>query len=308
LAIDDMAATVSVAEDEVVRISGPRSDPFEFDSVNEFAWFVDRFGFGTGQQLLAATLRTFLDLARSQRWNVPAGVDIKFDTRIPRGVGLAGSSALVISLLRCLLDLCGQQLDERLLPAVALSAEVDQLGLTAGLQDRVVQTYGGLVAMDFGSPTTDARTGLVFGTYERLDPGSLPRLFLAFSLNAAQPSSNYHHVLRAKFDAGEPATLAGLHELAALVARGKAALRWGEGLGPLMAHNMEIRSSLAPVSDAQMGLIESAQDCGLDATFTGSGGAIVGVFDDEADLARLAHRLDDPEAIVQEVRPFSYFP
>ncbi len=302
-----MAATVSVVEDDVVRIRGPRLDPFEFDSIDEFARFVDRYGYGTGQQLLAATLHTFIDLAQTQRWKMPKGLHISFDTSIPRGVGLAGSSALVISLLRCLLDLCGQHLDENLLPALALSAEVDQLGVVGGLQDRVVQTYGGLVAMDFGTLTADARTGLVYGTYDRLDPSSLPRLFVAYSSDAAEPSSTYHQVLRSKFAAGDPLTIAGLHEIAGLAIRGKAALRWGgDGLGHLLTRNIEIRSTLAPVSEAQLALVHCAQECGLDATFTGSGGAIVGVFDDEADLARLSHRLDDPDAIVREVQPFSY--
>jgi len=101
--------------------------------------------------------------------------------------------------------------------------------------------------------------------------------------------------------------VAGLHELAGLVARGKAALRWGgEGLGSLMTRSMEIRASLAPVSDAQMGLIELAQECGLAATFAGSGGAIVGVFHAETDLESLTHRMDDPDAIVREVRPFAF--
>jgi glucuronokinase len=307
LAIDGMAATVSVTEDDLVRIRGPRPDPFEFDSVDEFARFVDRFGYGTGQQLLAAALHTFIDLAHTQRWKMPKGLDISFDTSIPRGVGLAGSSALVISLMRCLLDLCGQNLDENLLPALALSAEVDQLGVVGGLQDRVVQTYGGLVAMDFGSLTTDARTGLVYGTYDQLDPGALPRLFVAYSLAAAEPSSTYHQVLRSKFAAGDPLTIAGLHEIAGLAVRGKAALRWGgDGLAHLLTRNMEIRSTLAPVSEAQMALVHCAQECGLESTFTGSGGAIVGVFDDEADLVKLFHRIDDPDAVVREIQPFFF--
>jgi glucuronokinase len=34
-------------------------------------------------------------------------------------------------------------------PEVILSIERDELGISAGLQDRVIQTYGGLVHMDF---------------------------------------------------------------------------------------------------------------------------------------------------------------
>ncbi len=307
LAIADLGATVSVIEDDAVRISGPRPDPFEFESVAEFSGFVDRYGYGTGEQLLAATLRTFVDLASSQGWALPSGVDISYNTRIPRGVGLAGSSALVIALLRCLLDLCEQTLDSELLPSLALSVEVDQLGISAGLQDRVVQSLGGLVAMDFGSFTTDARTGLLRGGYEALDPAGLPTLFVAYSLEAAEPSSQYHAVLRQRYDRGEPLTIAGLQELAGLVARGKAALRWGgAGFGDLLVRNMELRSSLAPVSDNQLALVDLANEFGLPSTFTGSGGAIVGVYEDGAQLDALAAAIPDPEAVVRPIEPFSY--
>ena len=305
LAVDGMFATVSVEEIDVVRFSGPIPDPM---STEDFERFVDLYGYGTGEQLLAATYRTFLDLARSQGWSVPAGVDVRYETDIPRGVGLGGSSALVISLLRALLDLCGVQLDDRLLPSLALSVEVDQLGIAAGLQDRVVQTYGGLMAMDFSKMTTDPRTGLAFGQYESLDPENLPSLFLAYSPGASEPSSQYHGILGARHAAGHPETLAALTELAGLVAQGKAALRWGNGLGSLIARNMALRESLAPISAPQMMLIDTARDCGLDATFAGSGGAIVGVWSDDSDLDRLRNGLGESGAVVQAIQPFSFSP
>jgi glucuronokinase len=307
MAVEGMLATVSVTDDEVVRITGPNPDPFEFGSVDEFVHFIDRYGYGTGEQLLAATLRTFLNLASSQGWNVPAGVDIAFNSTIPRGVGLAGSSALVIALLKGLLEFSGHTLDDRLLPSLALSVETDQLGIVAGLQDRVVQTYGGLVAMDFGDLDTDARTGLVYGSYEILDSSGLPRMFVAFSAAVAQPSSTYHSVLRSRYESGDPMTIAALHELAALVTRGKAALRWGgHSLGSLMTRNMELRIDLAPVPDEQMAMVLAAHDLGLDATFTGSGGAIVGVYEHDDDLDRLGSRLGDPESVVIPIETFSY--
>lgn len=299
-----MAATVSVQENESVQFIGPRSDPMAFDSSAEFEKFVDLHGYGTGQQLLAATYRTFLNLARSQGRSVPPGIEVRFETDIPRGVGLAGSSALVISLLRGLLELVGMELESHLLPSLALSAEVDQLGLAAGLQDRVVQTYGGLVAMDFSQMTTDPRTGLAYGRYEELDVDGLPNLFLAYSLTGSEPSSLYHRELRARYSAGTPETLRGLADLAALVAKGKAALRWGSGLGPLMAQNMELRQMLGPIAAKQLVLIDAARTCDLDATFCGSGGAIVGVWHSDSDLDRLRNRVDDFGAVVQPIHPF----
>ncbi len=305
LAIDGMFARVSVEASDRVRFLGPTSDPYAFGSTAEFEKSVDRYGYGTGQQLLAATYRTFLNLARSQDWSVPKGVEVRFESSIPRGVGLAGSSALAISFLRGLLDLTGVGLDEELLPSLALSAEVDQLGIAAGLQDRVVQTFGGLIAMDFSEMTTDARTGLRHGRYESVDLGGLPPLFLAYSQAASEPSSTYHGALRARFRAGDPETVRGLVELAGLVAKGKAALRWGSGLGPLMAQNMELRQALGPVPVKQLELIEAAKSCGLDATFCGSGGAIVGVYTDDADLDNLRNVPAENPATVEKIQPFS---
>ncbi len=307
LAIAGMMATVSVYEDDAVRISGPHPSPFEFESISDFAQSIHRFGYGTGEQLLAATLRTFLDLAQSQHWDVPEGVAISFDTEVPRGVGLAGSSALVIALLRCLLELCDQTLDSNLLPALALSVETDQLGLFAGLQDRVIQTYGGLVAMDFHNLSTDARTGLVFGAYESLDVGGLPPLFLAYSPGAAEPSSVYHSVLRGLYESGDAPTVDRLHQLAGLVTRGKAALRWGgSGLAPLLEKNMALRASLAPLPESQMALVEAASALNLSCTFAGSGGAVVGVYSEGDQLESLREFLDDPESRVLPLEAFSY--
>ena len=42
----------------------------------------------------------------------------------------------------------------------------------AGLQDRVIQAYQGLVYMDFSRDLMDSRG---YGEYERLDPALLPR-------------------------------------------------------------------------------------------------------------------------------------
>ncbi|NNE96479.1 MAG: hypothetical protein HKN24_10670, partial [Acidimicrobiales bacterium] len=177
----------------------------------------------------------------------------------------------------------------------------------AGLQDRVVQTFGGLVSMDFSTMTTDARTGLAYGRYEQLDPALLPRLFLVHADRAAQPSADYHRVLRERHTAGHPPTLAGLHELAGLVVRGKAALAWGgEGLGPLLRRNMELRNALAPIADEQLELVAAVSEVGLAATFAGSGGAVVGVFHDDAALGKLGVACEGLDATVLEIRPFTY--
>lgn len=75
-----------------------------------------------------------------------------------------------------------------------------------------------------------------------------------------------------------------------------------------MTRNMELRMDLAPVPDAQMAMVLAANQVGLDATFAGSGGAIVGVFDDDDDLLRLEVELADLDCVVVPIETFTYRP
>ena len=52
------------------------------------------------------------------------------------------------------------------------------MGISAGLQDRVIQTYGGVVHMDF-SPTANTSS-----PYTPLDAALLPDLYLAYDMHA----------------------------------------------------------------------------------------------------------------------------
>ncbi len=251
---------------------------------------VDRFGLGCGADLLTAATRTFVDVADSVGHRPPAGLRLQYETTIPRQVGLAGSSALVIATLRCLAEAVELTIPEVLLPSIALRAETEVLGITAGLQDRVVQTYGGLIAMDFGSLDVDARFGVAHGRYEPLDPAGLPPLFLAFRPEAAEPSGDYHRLLRERFERGEPIVRDTMRALAALVAEGRAALRWNaaDRFAELLGQNMQLRRQLGPLPEAQVALVDVAAEHGAAATFTGSGGAVVGVYRDAAHLAELS--------------------
>ena len=66
----------------------------------------------------------------------------RYDTNIPRQVGLAGSSAIVTAAFRCLMQFyCLRDLDipRKLQPQFVLDVETQELQINAGLQDRVVQ-------------------------------------------------------------------------------------------------------------------------------------------------------------------------
>lgn len=250
---------------------------------------IDRFGYGTGTQLLAAAVRTFIDVCDSVEHPRPDGFRLSYSSSIPRQVGLAGSSALVVATMRCLSELVSLEIPDDVLPSIALRVETEQLGITAGLQDRVIQTFGGLVSMDFGAIEVDGRFGVAHGAYEREDASSLPPLFLAYRTMAAEPSGNYHSVLRARFEAGDGVVRDTMRALAGVVVEGRAALRWNadDRFGELVGENMRLRRRLGPLPESQLQLVDLANDLEAPSTFTGSGGAVVGVYRDTAHLDAL---------------------
>ena len=74
---------------------------------------------------------------------------IRYDSDIPRQVGLAGSSGIIVATLRCLMEFYDIEIPIEAQPTFVLSVEQEELGITAGLQDRVIQCYEGVIYMDF---------------------------------------------------------------------------------------------------------------------------------------------------------------
>ena len=71
-------------------------------------------------------------------------------------------------------------------PQVILDIERVELGIAAGLQDRVIQTYGGLVHMDFTqtAPPVDQVEAGGLSPYTCLNTALLPEMYLAYDAHA----------------------------------------------------------------------------------------------------------------------------
>lgn len=279
MAVAGMSATVELEPaDEVVVVPGPGDEP-RWSDLDGLIADVDRHGLGTGTQLLTATVRTFCDVLDGLGMARPGGFHLRYSTDIPRAVGMAGSSALVLAALSVLGRHAGVPWPAAVLPPIALGVETGRLGIAAGLQDRVVQSRGGLVAMDFSELRADARFGVHHGEDDAVDPDRLPALFVGWRSAAAEPSDGFHRVLRSRFDEGDVEVRRGLQRLAAIVLDGRAALRWRDAdrFADLVAENMAVRRTLAPIAAAQLAPIDRLLDAGIPATFTGSGGAVVGL-------------------------------
>ena len=206
---------------------------------------------------------------------------VRWRSSIPREVGLASSSALVIATLRALCGLWDVELDPDRLAALALAVELEDLGIQAGPQDRVAQAYGGLTFMDFSGP----------GEYERLDPQLLPPLLVAWRPEAGGHSGATHADLRNRHASGDRAVGETIQELGQAARQARAALLDGDlsRFAEMMDTTLDLRRRILELDPRCLEMIEAVRRCGAGGNYTGSGGAIV-VACREPDQRSLAER------------------
>lgn len=288
LTLANFAAAVTLEPADALEIAPGADDRLAYPSLREAADALDAYGCDDGVRLLRAALRKAVELRGGLRDLLPGDPRLRFRiayaTDIPRQVGLAGSSAIVIAALRALGDWLGPApLAPAQLAEAALACEVDELGITAGPMDRVVQAYEGLLAMDFAPPRSDA-------SYRRLDPRGLPPLFVAWNPRGGAPSRRQHGDMRARWLRGDPEVRAVVAELAALADEGRECIARGDGarLAELVDRNFDVRARVYPVGDVDRKLAELARERGAAAKQCGSGGAVIGVLRREGDWPRLA--------------------
>ena len=206
------------------------------------------------------------------------GFRLSYITNIPKQAGLSGSSAIVTACVSCLEALFGPEfvIPHARRPNVVLAAET-ALGITAGLQDRVIQTYGGCMLMDFDKEYMRSHDNC--GDYTRLPAHKLPRLWLIWGDNPGD-SGAVHANVRQRYDAGDTDVIEAMNAVAMFPVFGKDAILTGDVhfLAKLMSNNFQRRRLM--FGDAALGafnlhMVEVASKCGAGAKFTGSGGAIV---------------------------------
>jgi len=288
--VPDFWAEVTLYEWDQVELVPSQEDQSRFRSIDELVRDVRMHGYYGGLRLVKATIKKFAEFC--DRRGVPLhgrNFSVRYQSNIPRQVGLAGSSAIIVATLRCLMEFYGVEIAREVQPSLALSVETEELGIAAGLQDRVVQVYEGLVYMDFARGRMHQRDGLECGVYEPLAPGLLPPLYLAYCAEVSEPTEVVHNDLRARFQQGDPAVVQAMTRFADLAAEGREALfaRDYERMGRLMDANFDLRHSICRLAAEHVRMVEVARACGARAHFAGSGGAIVGIVPDEPTYRQL---------------------
>ncbi|PIK45767.1 hypothetical protein BSL78_17372 [Apostichopus japonicus] len=213
---------------------------------------------------------------------------LKYDTNIPRQVGLAGSSAIVTATMQCLMhffDITDLDMKKPLQPQFILDVEMEELFINAGLQDRVIQVYEGLVYMDFSTEIFKAQG---HGDYEPLDMSLLPSMWLAYIRDS--------EVMEA------------MKTFAQLTDQARQALETKDHnkLRELMDRNFDLRRKLYGddvIGAENLQMVNLARQHGSCAKFPGSGGAVIGFCPDADNLKHLKKAFQSEGFVFCDVSP-----
>ncbi|MGC9317995.1 MAG: mevalonate kinase family protein [Armatimonadota bacterium] len=281
---------------EIVR--HPLFDPLTFSSLTHLNETAAHDGYYGGIRLLYATCNRLYEFCRERGISLDdRNFTLQYDTNIPRQVGLGGSSAIITATLKALMEFYGltdRDIPKAEQPSLILSVETDELGIAAGLQDRVIQTYGGMVYMDF-SPDRMQADG--HGQYCDMDASDLPPLYLAYT-SVPSESGKMHNIVRHRFHQGDQEVLDAVEAWAAYTDQARDALRRRDDrkLAALMDLNFDMRrrlygdECLGPIN---LEMVRTARSIGLPAKFAGSGGAIVGCYEGEAQFREAKQRFEE---------------
>ena len=293
LIVRNFWAEVILYEWEHVDIVPAGDDRSRFNSIYDLAEDVKLHGYYGGIRLVKATIKAFVEYCQARGLALhERNFSIRYETNIPRQVGLSGSSAIILSTLRCLMEFYGIAIPQEAQPTFVRSVE-EELGIAAGLQDRVIQVYEGLVYMDFDPQAEHLVDGILCYRYEPLDPALLPPLYLAYHDSLSEPTELFHNDLRGRFERRDEQVIAAMKHFAGLAAQGRAALlaRDYARLAALINENYDTRRSIYDLPAWQTQMVDAARACGASAHFAGSGGAIIGTYQGEAMYEKLCTEL-----------------
>ncbi|MBN2102563.1 GHMP kinase [bacterium] len=300
--VRNFGAHVSLYESPELHIEPQIEDINAYRNIYHLVESVQQTGYYGGARLLKAAIKTFFEycISRGHKFS-HKNFTIRYRSSIPRQVGLAGSSAIITAAMRALMQFYHIRIPQEILPNIVLAAETNELGINAGLQDRVIQTYEGCVYMNFDKSLMESQG---YGEYEQLDPRNLPKLFIAYRTDLSKVSGKVLNTVRARWEKKDSEVIETLNRIADIAEQGKKAIkdRDYKRLHDLMNENFDCRSKIMTITDKNWALVNTARQCGASAKFTGSGGSVIGIYQDDLMLNKLAVELKKVNARV--IKPY----
>jgi glucuronokinase len=274
-----------------LEIKPSKADLPVFENLDDLYRITRWRGYYGGIRIIQALIVRFIDYCRGQGIELEdRNFTLEYESTIPQRLGLGGSSAIITASLRALSRYYQVEIPLPVQANLVLETETRELGVPAGLQDRVVQAYHGLIFMDFSRHLMEERG---YGEYERLDSATLPSMYVAVRTSLGEGTEVFHSNLRERWLQGEPAVVNAMSTWAGYAEEGRECLRQRNyaRFGELIDANFDLRASLYRIDPGNLELVNTARQAGATANFAGSGGAIVGTYADEDIFRRLTQAM-----------------
>lgn len=299
--VRNFRARVVLSPSARLEIRPSKADMPIFENLDDVYAITRWRGYYGGIRIIQALLVRFIEYCQEVGHTLhDRNFTIEYETTIPLRLGMGGSSAIITAALRALIEFYGVEIPLPVQAKLILETETRELGVAAGPQDRVIQVYEGLVYMDFDREHMEKHG---YGIYERLDVNLLPNVYLAYRTSLSEGTEIFHNNVRGRWNAGENAVVEAMKQWGSYAEQGRAALVSGdtETLGRLINANFDLRTTIYEIGEGNMEMIRRSRAVGATSNFAGSGGAIVGTYEDDAMYARLQTLME--EVGVRVIRP-----
>src|SRR5712692_153615 len=280
--IIDFRARVLLYPSARLEIKPSKADLPIFENLEDLHKTTRWRGYYGGIRIIQSLVVRFMEYCRERGIALnDRNFTVEYESNIPQRLGLGGSSAIITAALRAVCQYFQVEIPLPIQANLALETETRELGVPAGLQDRVIQAYEGLVYMDFSKDIMEKQG---YGAYERLDPGLLPNVYIAYRTSLSEGTEVFHNNVRERWRAGDPEVVQAMKTWAGLAEQGKQALlsRDYETLDRLINANFDLRAKIYRLSQGNLEMVHTARGVGATSKFAGSGGAIVGTYKDES--------------------------
>lgn len=277
----NFSANVILYETPEIEILPADYDSNVFESISELSEDVDLYGYYGGIRLLKAAVKRFYDYCKAEDIKLHEhNFTLRYSSDIPYRLGLAGSSAIITACFRALMEFYQVEIPVHFMANLVLSVETEELGIGAGLQDRVAQAYEVPIFMDFNQEVMESRN---YGIYEPVERKYLQNLYIAYQNDLSEGSEVVHNDFRERYNFGVPEVVEAIKNWAEITVQGRKALESGDRirLNELINQNFDMRRSVMNISHKNIEMVELARAAGASAKFTGSGGAIIGTYEND---------------------------
>lgn len=287
LLVRNFRARVVLYPSARLEIKPGKADLPVFESIEDLYGSMRWRGYYGGFRIIQALIVRLIDYCRANGIELPnRNFTLEYESTVPLRLGMGGSSAIITAALRALVEFYGLKIAPEVFPNIVLETETKELGVAAGLQDRVIQAYEGLVYMDFSRELIESRG---FGDYQPLDPALLSGVYVAYRRSLSEGTEVFHNNIRERWRNGDPEIVEAMHTWASYAEQGKEAILSGDRkkLHQLIDANFDLRARIYKLDQGNLEMIAAARSAGASANFAGSGGAIVGLYEGEDMFNRL---------------------